>query len=96
MTEQKRRITESVNYIRSKSPFKKNVSLALITYRDPAFLKEFVIHKKIKFSQIMEHLKIPINPDFHRRTLRGFQDMFMKVTSHNCCIARIVSFQIIP
>ncbi len=52
MTEQKRRITESVNYIRSKSPFKKNVSLALITYRDAAFLKEFVVHKRIKFSEI--------------------------------------------
>jgi purine-nucleoside phosphorylase len=52
MTEQKRKITESVNYIRSKSPFKKNVSLALVTYCDPAFLKEFVVHKKIKFSEI--------------------------------------------
>jgi len=52
MTEQKRRITESVNFIKSRTPFTKNVSLAVITYKNPVFLKEFVIHKKIKFSEI--------------------------------------------
>lgn len=52
MTEQKRRITESVNFIKSKSPFKKNAVLALITYKNPAFLREFAIHKRIKISEI--------------------------------------------
>ena len=52
MTEQKRRITESVNFIKSKSPFTKNVSLAVITYKNPVFLKDFVVRKKIKFSEI--------------------------------------------
>jgi purine-nucleoside phosphorylase len=52
MTKQKRRITESVKYINSKSPFKKNAALAVITYKNPAFLKEFTVLKKLKYSEI--------------------------------------------
>lgn len=52
MTEQKKRILESVNYIKKNSPFKTNPSLAIITYKDPFFLREFSIVKKINYRDI--------------------------------------------
>jgi purine-nucleoside phosphorylase len=52
MTEQKRKITESVNYIKSKSPFRKHPELAIITYKGNSLIKYFTVHKKIKFSEI--------------------------------------------
>lgn len=53
MTEQKERIYESVAYIKAKSPFKKEkINFALVTYRNPSFLKEFKIVKKINYSEI--------------------------------------------
>jgi purine-nucleoside phosphorylase len=52
MTEQKRKISESVNYIKSKSPFKKHPELAIITYKDNSLLKDFTVHKRLGFSEI--------------------------------------------
>lgn len=48
MTEQKKRIIETVKYIRSVTPFKKSPSLALITYKNPFFIKQFEHLKNIK------------------------------------------------
>ena len=52
MTEQKRKIAESVDFIKSKSPFKQKVTAAVITYKNPVFLKEFEVRKKLKYSEI--------------------------------------------
>ncbi len=52
MTEQKRRILESAAYIKAQSPFSVKQSFALITYRNPSFLKSFDHVKKIKYSEI--------------------------------------------
>jgi purine-nucleoside phosphorylase len=52
MTEQKKRILESADYIRSCSPFKEKVTNALVTYYDPSFLKGFNIIKRIKYADI--------------------------------------------
>ncbi len=52
MTEQKSRINESVEFIKSSSPFKRNSPLAVITYRNPAFLKEFQVKKRLKYTEI--------------------------------------------
>jgi purine-nucleoside phosphorylase len=52
MTEQKQRIQESVKYIKFNNPFKKGPSTAVITYRNPLFIKNFKVVKKIKCSDI--------------------------------------------
>lgn len=52
MTEQKELIKLSANYIKQHSPFAGKVSFALITYRDPSFLKDYKIVKRIKYSDI--------------------------------------------
>ena len=52
MTGQKQKIIESLNFIKSKSPFKKNPELAIITYKDPLFLKEFQVLKKLSYKDI--------------------------------------------
>jgi purine-nucleoside phosphorylase len=52
MTEQKELIKLSADFIKANSPFKGNVSFALITYNNPSFLKEFKIIKRIKYSGI--------------------------------------------
>ncbi|MCC7157932.1 MAG: purine-nucleoside phosphorylase, partial [Ignavibacteria bacterium] len=59
MTEQKERIYESIAYLKAKSPFKTSdkLSFAIVTYRDPSFLREFKIIKKIKYSDIPPSFK---------------------------------------
>jgi purine-nucleoside phosphorylase len=52
MTEQKRRVRESVSYLKTESPFKGKVNTAVFTYHNPSFMKEFKIIKKIKYSDI--------------------------------------------
>jgi purine-nucleoside phosphorylase len=52
MTEQKQRLTESVSYIKSKSPFSLKLSFAIVTYYNPSFLKNFNLVKRIKYSEI--------------------------------------------
>lgn len=52
MTEQKKRISESTEYIRSRSPFKKEPLSALVTYKNPFFLREFSTKKKLKYADI--------------------------------------------
>jgi purine-nucleoside phosphorylase len=52
MTIQKKRITESVNYILPRNPFKDKIDLALITYYNPAFLKLFKIRERIGYEFI--------------------------------------------
>jgi purine-nucleoside phosphorylase len=52
MTEQKARIVESAQYLKSKSPFKNKVITAIITYNNPSFLNEFKFIKRIKYSEI--------------------------------------------
>lgn len=52
MTEQKSKITESVNFIKEKLKLKKYPAAGIITYRDPLFIKEFEIIKRIKYSEI--------------------------------------------
>lgn len=52
MTEQKEQIKHSAEYIKSNSPFKGSVNFAVITYKDPSFLKDYKIIKKIKYSDI--------------------------------------------
>lgn len=55
MTEQKKLIKESLNYILSESPFKKIPPLAIITYKNHLLVKDFVIKKKINFADIPPH-----------------------------------------
>ena len=57
MTEQKKRIQESVSYLKSKSPFKEKINFALVTYYNPAFLKKFKIIKRIPHSDIPPRFK---------------------------------------
>ena len=57
MTEQKKHIKESLNYILSESPFKKIPSLAIVSYKNPLMMKEFAIKKKLHFIDIPPHLK---------------------------------------
>lgn len=54
MTEQKERINESAAYLRDKSPFnsKDKVDFAIVTYKDPLFLKNFKAVKKISYHEI--------------------------------------------
>ena len=54
MTEQKLRISESVDYIKSNLPVKTEgkITSALITYNDPLFIKSFKVIKKINYSDI--------------------------------------------
>jgi purine-nucleoside phosphorylase len=57
MTEQKKYIKESINYILSRSPFKKIPSLAIVSYKGSSLLKEFTLKKKLRFIEIPPHLK---------------------------------------
>lgn len=57
MTEQKKRILESAAYLKAKSPFKEKVNIALLTYCNPSFLREFKIIKRIKYSAIPPAIK---------------------------------------
>ena len=52
MTEQKKRIIESSNFIKVNSPFKGKFETALITYANPAFLKEFNAVKTVPYKTI--------------------------------------------
>ncbi len=52
MTGQKERILESKKYLQQNLNIKKSVSIGLITYNDPLFLKEFQIIKRIKLEDI--------------------------------------------
>lgn len=54
MTEQKERIFESAAYLKAKSPFgaKDKVDFAIVTYKDPVFLKNFKAVKRINYSEI--------------------------------------------
>ena len=52
MTQQKKNIIESADYIKQESPFKGKPDIAIITNRDASFLKEFKILGKIKSKDI--------------------------------------------
>ena len=52
MTEQKNQIKLSADFIKANSPFKGKVNFAVITYKDPSFLKDYKIVKRIKYSDI--------------------------------------------
>src|SRR4030095_2220430 len=52
MTEQKRKIVESVNFLKGKNPFKKLISFAIVTYYNPSFIKSFKVIKRINYSEI--------------------------------------------
>jgi purine-nucleoside phosphorylase len=57
MTEQKKRIIESSNFIKVNSPFKGKFETALITYANPAFLKEFNAVKTVPYKTIPPKLE---------------------------------------
>jgi len=57
MTEQKKRVIESADFLKSISPFKTKVDIAIITYYNPSFLNEFKLIKKIKYSDIPPSFK---------------------------------------
>lgn len=52
MTDQKNQIKLSADFIKANSPFKGKVSFAVITYKDPSFLKDYKIVKRLKYSDI--------------------------------------------
>ncbi|MEO8513962.1 MAG: purine-nucleoside phosphorylase [Ignavibacteria bacterium] len=52
MTEQSKQIKLSADFIKANSPFKGNVNFAVITYKNPSFLKDHKVIKKIKYSDI--------------------------------------------
>ncbi|HMT11893.1 MAG TPA: purine-nucleoside phosphorylase [Ignavibacteria bacterium] len=52
MTEQKEQILLSADFVKKNSPFKGKTDLAIITYRDPSFLKDYKAVKKLKYSDI--------------------------------------------
>lgn len=53
MTEQKEQIKLSADYIKANSPFKGVVNFAVITYKNPSFLKDYKVIKKIQYSDIL-------------------------------------------
>jgi len=57
MTEQKKRIIESANFIKATSPFKGKFETALITYANPVFLKEFNAVKTVPYKTIPPKLE---------------------------------------
>lgn len=68
MTEQKTRILESVNYIKEHSPFKKNPSVAVVSYNNPLLLKYLHVIKKIDYAAIP--------PEFRKGKAEGGQLIF--------------------
>lgn len=52
MTEQKEQLKQSAEYLKSNSPFKGSVNFAVITYKNPLFLKDYKVIKRIKYSDI--------------------------------------------
>lgn len=52
MTPQKKKILESSEFLKSKNPFKSVPHLAMVSYRNPAFLTKFKSIKRIKFQDI--------------------------------------------
>jgi purine-nucleoside phosphorylase len=52
MTEQKSKIIESVNYLKENLKLKKYPSVCIVTYKNPLFLKEFELIKRIKYADI--------------------------------------------
>ncbi len=52
MTEQKEQIKLSADFIKANSPFKENVNIAIVTYNNPSFLKDYKVIKKINYSDI--------------------------------------------
>ena len=52
MTEQKKRLLESAEFLKAKNPFKKMTAFALVTYYNPSFFKEFKIAAKVKYKDI--------------------------------------------
>jgi purine-nucleoside phosphorylase len=52
MTEQKKRIFESANYIRANNPIKGKVDTAVVSYHNPSFLREFKSVKKLPYKSI--------------------------------------------
>ncbi len=56
MTEQKEQIKLSADYIKANSPFKGVVNFAVITYKNPSFLKDYKVIKKIQYSDILPAL----------------------------------------
>jgi len=52
MTEQAKRIKESVDFVKANTPFKTKVDMAVITYHNPSFLKEFKVLKSIPYKKI--------------------------------------------
>lgn len=63
MTEQKQRIQESADYIKSISPFKKIPSTAVISYRNSLLIKNFKIVKKIKCADIPPQFDAVLPPN---------------------------------
>jgi purine-nucleoside phosphorylase len=52
MTEQKKKIIVSADYIGSRNPFKTKVNTAVITYLNPSFLKEFKLAASVPYEKI--------------------------------------------
>jgi purine-nucleoside phosphorylase len=52
MTDQKKKISQSVDFLKANSPFKQKCEIAVISYKDPFFLKGFKILKRISFKDI--------------------------------------------
>lgn len=52
MTEQKKQIKLSADFIRANSPFNSKVNFAVITYKDPSFLNDYKVVKRINYSDI--------------------------------------------
>ncbi len=52
MTEQKKQLKLSADFIKANTPFKGNVTFAVITYKNPSFLKDYRVIKKISYSDI--------------------------------------------
>ncbi|HEY3251610.1 MAG TPA: purine-nucleoside phosphorylase [Ignavibacteria bacterium] len=52
MTEQKKKIFESANFLKGKNPFKKISPFAIVTYYNPSFIKAFKIVKRVSYKDI--------------------------------------------
>lgn len=57
MTEQKKSIIQSADYLKSKNPFKK-IRIGLITYFNPKFLSCFDVKKSVKIQEIPPHFEL--------------------------------------
>jgi len=79
MTQQKKKILQSLSYIKQRNPFKEKPNLGLITYHAPMFLKVFKVRAKLGFHSIPAFCTV--NPEDRQNQL-----LFASIKERNLLI----------